>query len=196
MRKVILYGAMTWLLSACSGTGLAPVTYADKVSVHSVLPVHVRVANGFAQDDATGLQGVRFGTDYQQHFADSLRTELVRHGVFGSVSEASGEGVFRVDVLFARMSSFPASSSYRMTVFLETAYNGESDVSRYHVLFMDEGAESGSTDGSADRNREAAAQLMSLIMADVQQAVIARKVSLKAHVKAQRTDIPRMLVKW
>ncbi len=196
MRKVILYGAMTWLLSACSSTGLAPVTYAEKVSVHSVLPVHVRVANAFAPDDATGLQDVRFGTDYQQHFADSLKIELIRHGVFGSVSAASGEGVFRVDVLFARMSSFPASSSYRMTVFLETEYNGESDVHRYHVLFMDEDAESRSTDGSMDRNREAAAQLMSLIMADVQRAIVARKVSLKAHVKARQTDISRMLVKW
>ncbi len=196
MRKIFLYGAITWLLSACGGTALAPVTYAEKVSVHSVLPVHVRVANVFPQDDATGLQGVRFGSDYQQHFADSLRTELVRHGVFGSVSEARGEGVFRVDVLFARMSSFPASGSYRMSVFLETEYNGESDVHRYHVLFMDEDAESRSTDGSMDRNREAAAQLMSLIMADVQQAIVARKVSLKAHVKERQTDIPRMLVKW
>ena len=72
---------------------------------------------------------------------------------------------------------------------MTTEYDGDQDSRRYHVLFDDD-------DAAPVKDKQAAGQLMSLIMADIQQAVIDRKLRLKAHVKERRTDIPRMLVKW
>jgi hypothetical protein len=186
---------MGWLLSACGSTAPVPVTYAKKVSVHSVLPVHVRVTNTFQPNDEPVPQWTRFDSEYQDHFAESLRAELVRHGVFGSVSDMRSDDIFRIDVHFARMASFVDSRRYKLTVFVETEYNGERDANIYHLLFMDED-EATAESQVADRNRQAAEQLMSLIMDDIQKTVIDREVSLKAHVKERRTDQLRMLVKW
>jgi len=138
-----------------------------------------------------------FDADYQNHFVESLKSELVNHGIFGSISDAGGDEIFEVDVNFARVSSFPESNHYKLTVALVTSYRGERDFNQYHVLFMEEEERVDNTPiDTGARHRTAATELMSLIMGDIQQAVADRKVSLKAHVKEDRLEIPRMLVKW
>lgn len=194
MRAFSLIVFTGLLIAGCSTTQPDPVTYAERASVHSVLPVHVQMHEAYAPAEEADFA---FDSSYQVHFVESLKSELVNHGIFGSVSESGGDDIFEVDVNFVRVSSFPDSDHYKLTVALATEYRGERDFNQYHVLFMDQ------VDGSGDapvetgiRQRKAATELMSLIMDDIQQAVADRKVSLKAHVKDRRTDIPRMLVKW
>ena len=138
-----------------------------------------------------------FDATYQSHFVESLKSALVDHGIFGSISESGGDDIFEIDVNFAHVSSFPGSHHYKLTVALTTDYQGEREFSQYHVLFPDQSRNMDPADTrSHASHRQAATELMSLIMGDIQQAVADRKVSLKAHVKERRMAIPRVLVKW
>jgi len=196
VRNSSLIAFAAFLIAGCGAIQPEPIIYAERVSVHSVLPVHVRMHEAY-ELTAAGTGGFEFDTDYQYHFVESLKSELVNHGVFGSISDTGGDDIFEVDVNFARVSSFPEANHYKLTVALVTAYRGERDFNQYHVLFIEE--EERVDDAPIDtgtHHRTAATELMSLIMGDIQQAIADRKVSLKAHVKEDRVEIPRMLVKW
>lgn len=194
MRSSSLIVFAGFLVAGCGTTQPEPVTYAERVAVHSVLPVHVEMHEAYATAPEAGFA---FDSSYQVHFVESLKSELVNHGVFGSVSESGGDDIFEVDVNFVRVSSFPGSDHYELTVALATEYRGERNFNQYHVLFMDEVPSSGKVPPEINlRHRQAATELMNLIMGDIQQAISDQKISLKAHVKERRMNIPRMLVKW
>jgi hypothetical protein len=193
LSLIILAGA---LLNGCGMTQPEPVTYGEKVSVHSVLPVHVTMHEAHELPAPGNEDNFAFGFEYQDLFVESLKSELVTHGIFGSIADSGGDDIFEVDVNFARVARFTNSSHYKLTVALATEYQGERDFNQYHVLFMNEDFEPDSAENETDfGQRQVATELMSLIMSDIQQAVVERKVSLKAHVKEQHVNIPRTLVK-
>lgn len=197
MRKLSLITLAGLITAGCGTTRPEPVIYSERVSVHSVLPVHVRMHEAYGMDASVADAEFAFDANYQSHFVESLKTALVDHGVFGSISESGGDDVFEIDVNFARVASFPGSNHYKLTVALTTAYQGERDFSQYHVVFLDDVRKPEQVDNRSNAShRQAATELMSLIMGDIQQAVADRKVSLKAHVKERRMAIPRVLVKW
>lgn len=184
------------LLAGCGTTQPDAVTYEEPVSVHSVLPVHVRMHETYEPSVQVSEENFSFGIEYQDHFVESLKSELVNHGIFGSISKSGGDDIFEIDVNFARIASFSDSNHYKLTVALATEYQGERDFNQYHVLFMDEEQGTDKPEHESDASqRQAATELMSLIMGDIQRAVAERKVSLRAHVKEQRMNIPRTLVK-
>lgn len=196
MRIVTFIAFAGVMLAGCSTTQPDAVTYEEPVSVHSVLPVHVRMHEMYESPVQISEENFSFGIEYQDHFVESLKSELVNHGIFGSISESGGDDIFEIDVNFARIANFSDSNHYKLTVALATEYQGEREFNQYHVLFMDEEQGSDISEDNSDASqRQAATELMSLIMGDIQRAVAERKVSLKAHVKEQRMNIPRTLVK-
>ena len=194
MRKLPLIGLASALLAGCTTAQPELFKYSERVSVHSVLPVHVQMHEAYDMQSDTPDPDVAFDASHQNHLVASLKSELVNHGIFGSISETGGDNIFNVDVNFSRLASFPGSSHYKLSVGLATEYRSERDFKQYHVLFMNAGPHA--DEDPAASNRKAAAELMNLLIGDIQQAVADRKVSLKAHVKEKRMTVPRVLVKW
>lgn len=197
MRILSLIALAGFSLLGCSTTRPDPVTYAEQVSVHSVMPVHVRMHEAYALPATADETGIAFDAAHQNHFVESLKKELIKHGIFGSIAETGGNDIFQINVNFARLASFPESNHYKLTVALATEYQGERDFNQYHVLFTDDaGSAAETTADSASTYTQAATELMSLMMGDIQKAIVDRKLTLRANVKLRQLDVPRMLVKW
>ena len=197
MRDILYTATICLALSACGNAPLAPVTYEDRVAVQSVLPVHIRL-NAFElpEQSATTINfaGPRvtpdsperdmenlFGTDDQATFVDSLKTELVRHGVFGSISENGGNGVVDLDIYFPETAY--DSGTYRISVTMIARYRGQIALHRYEVT-------------SRQSKSAAATNLLKQVMVDVQSFVDDQQISLRTGIKDTRLDLDRMLVKW
>ena len=199
MRDGLVTATICLLLSACASHSVAPVTYQETVSVQSVLPVHVRLnAYNLPGQPTTTIQfaGPRvapiranststtgFGVDEQSMFVDSLKSELVRHGIFGSVSENAGKGVVELDIYFPDMDNRAQSSDVRLSAAMIARYRGQVAFYRYDVM-------------SPDGKRAAASNLLNQVMADVQAFIDDQQISLRTGVKDTRLNIERMLVKW
>ena len=199
MRDILTTATICLLLSACSTTTLAPVTFEDRVSVQSVLPVHIRLnafslpgepvtTINFAGPRVTPVATDRiheasFGDADQSTFVDSLGTELVRHGVFGSISEDGGTGIVDLDIYFPKTRQDAPSDEVHLSVAMVARYSGQIAFYRYEVT---------SLDGKA----AAATKLLNQVMIDVQTFVDEQRISIRTGIKDTRLDINRMLVKW
>ena len=199
MRNVYLIATISLLLCACGTTSLAPVSYEERVTVQSVLPVHVRLNTtesaiysattiNFAGQRA-GLANpgdnpaTAFDTDDQSIFVSSLKSELVRHGVFGSISESGGKGVVDLDLYFIETGPDAYTGEHRLNVALTARYRGQVAYFAYDV-------------SSPDGKTEIAEELLNEVMGDVQAFVDEQQISIRAGIKDRSLDISRMLVKW
>ena len=199
MRDIYLIVTISLLLSACGTTSLAPVSYEETVTVQSVLPVHVRLNTtesaiysattiNFAGPHAALVNpddnpAAAFDSDDQSIFVNSLKAELVRHGVFGSISESGGKGVVDLDLYFIETGPDAATGEHRLNVALAARYRGQVAYFAYDV-------------SSPDSKAEVAEELLNEVMGDVQEFVDEQQISIRAGIKNRSLDISRMLVKW
>ena len=199
MRDVWFIAAISLVLSACGTARLVPVTYQEPVSVQSVLPVHVRLNTTEVAVQSTtmvvfagpransavveGVPDESFDMDDQSIFIDSLKLELVRHGVFGSISERGGKGVVDLDLYFIEIGFDADSGEHRLNVAMAARYRGEVAYFAYDV-------------SSGEGKSDIAEELLTEVMEDVQKFVDDQQISIRAGVKDRNLDISRMLVKW
>jgi len=212
MRAILCSAIVCLLLPGCAAP-LVPVTYEEKVSVQSVLPVHIRLNTGevtghssntmiytgqfFVPVSSGPVPELQFGADDQATFIDSLETELVRHGIFGSISEEAHGGIVNLDIYFVKTEHYPSFQEYKLTVAMTAEYAGATAFHRYEVLSSegDSTWEKWNTNASKGKLK-AATKLLNLIMADIQEFVDEQQISLRTAVKKQQTDLARLLVKW
>lgn len=199
MRESCCIATICLLLSACGTTSLAPVSYEDTVTVQSVLPVHVRLnttESAIYSPRTIHVAGLRaapavsddkpstsFNRDDQSAFVDSLKSELIRHGVFGSISEHGARGVVDLDFYFIETGHDPETGELRLNVAMAAGYRGEMAYFSYALR---------SREGKAG----IAAALLNAVMGDVQAFADEQQLSIRAGVKNRNLDIGRMLVKW
>ena len=199
MRNIYLIATISLLLCACGTPSIAPISYEERVTVQSVLPVHVRLnttesaiysattINFAGQRAGPGNPGdnpvTAFDTNDQLIFVSSLKTELVRHGVFGSISESGGKGVVDLDFYFIETGPDAHTGEHRLSVALAARYRGQVTYFAYDV-------------SSPDGKTEIAEELLNEVMGDVQAFVDEQRISIRAGIKDRSLDISRMLVKW
>ena len=199
MRDIFFIATASLLLSACGTTSLAPVSYHEPVTVQSVLPVHVRLntmesaiysatsitfaGQRVAFAGPVDIPETSFDSNDQSVFVDSLKGELVRHGIFGSISERGCNGVIDLDLYFIETGRDAETGELRLNVAMAAGYRGEVAYFTYDV-------------SSLEGKAELAGVLLNQVIVDVQRFVDEQRISIRAGVKDRMLDISRMLVKW
>lgn len=184
MKTLALLGPCIFLLSACTAP-LVPVTYDQQVSVQSNLPAAVQLNTGIVAGHGSTTMvpagGIfvpvstgpnpefQFAAEDQATFVESLKTELVRHGIFRAIEDVGSSEAFQIVVNFVHTEHYPSFQEYKLTVSMLMAYRDMTAQHRYEVLSSegDSTWEKWNTDASKGK-KKAAVKLLNLLMADIQ----------------------------
>ena len=188
MKKPIPLVCFALLLSACTAP-LVPVSYDQQVTVHSNLPATVQLNTGIVAGHGSSTMvpagGIfvpvsagpnpefQFGAEDQATFIESLKAELVRHGIFSVVEDTgSNPEALRIAVNFVYTEHYPTYQEYKLTVAMLMAYADLSAQHRYEVLSSegDSTWEKWNTNASKGK-KKAAVKLLNLLMSDIQSFV-------------------------
>jgi hypothetical protein len=172
-------------VSGCGPVPLVPVTYEKEVVAQSDLTAFVELntgrvsghssstmiyAGGIFVPVSTGpVPELQFGAEDQAIFIQSLKDEMQRLGIVGSIADTAADDSLNMVVDFVQTEHFPNFQEYKLTVSLLTTYRGEFRAHRYEVLSSegDSGWTKWNTNAAMGKEK-AATKLMDLLMADIQ----------------------------
>lgn len=184
------------ILSACATpVVVAPVQYGGAVSASSSMSVSIRLNAGIAHTSPTknaapATRGVfvpvasgpypalRFNEHDQRLFLENLQDELVRLGMFRTVSRVPAEGRHpdvRIELLFAQTHHDARRQQYILDVIMLIGSNGNKLAAKYRVVSEQPAPRSFLRRNAAFRGKQEAAQrLMNFLIPDIE-AFVRRK---------------------
>lgn len=190
-----------FIMSACGPVPLLPVTYDDEILAQSDLAAFVELntgrvtghsassmiyAGGIFVPVSTGpVPELQFDASDQAIFVDSLKTEMQRHGIVGSISDAAENDTLDITINFVQTEHFPSYQEYKLTVSMLTQYGDLEVANRYEVLSSegDSGWTKWNTNASTGK-KKAAAKLMDLVLTDLQDFVLQIQ-DVQAHAPSE-----------
>lgn len=178
------------LIAAAMATGctapLAPVTYEEPVLVSSTLPAYVKLNTGrvIGQSVATvttnsdgamvpvtleSTPELQFNETDQAVFVDSLKAELLRHGIVGSLASSMGEETLLITVDFVLTEHQLEHQTYQLTTTMQLRY-GEYSKELHYKVASNEGDSllATVTTSSAEGKEKAADKLLTLLIPDIE----------------------------
>jgi len=134
MINRILLVIIVITLGGCAAPRLAPIEYSDSVIHKSTLPAYVQVNTGKVTGYSTStmiyaggifvpvtsgpVPELQFGDEDQKVFLESLKSQLLKHGIISALRESGAEDTLEVMVNFVQTEHFPNFQEYKITAVM------------------------------------------------------------------------------
>jgi len=176
-------------VSGCATPRLAPIEYGGAVAHKSELAAHVQANTGkvtgyssstmiyagggiFVPITTGPVPELQFGEEDQEVFLESLKTELVRHGIVKSVSENDEGKVLEVTLDFVQTEHFPKFQEYKITALLLLKFGETMRDKRYSILSSEgDTAWSKFNTSASEGKTKAAEKLLAAVIPDIEEFV-------------------------
>jgi hypothetical protein len=198
MRRLVLVPLLLLLTTCTSSTyklPFEPVFYKGEVIVRSSLPARLTVQTtpGVGEGSTMVLPigaimvpystspepGLFFDATDQVLFSDALKSELLRRGVIGSVTEQPGPNAVQIDLNFLETHHDPTPQKYTAKVVLRMSFGTATEERRYDFV-SSEGDSFGQrmNTNAPQAKAKLTSKMMTALMSDIQSFV--KRVAIPA----------------
>lgn len=191
--NLLILICLSAMACGCSVTApLVPLTYDNEVVAKSDLAALIEFntgrttghssstlvyANGiFVPVNSGPIPELQFGAEDQAVFVESLKSEMQRLGIVGSIVDTISDATLSITVNFVQTEHFSNHQQYKLTVSMLMSCGDLASASRYEVLSSEGDSTWEKWNTSASKGKEKAARkLMDLILPDIQQFILKLK---------------------